>query len=157
VRVTTVSPDAPEALETLDAYWRDILARYYGRAAGDADVWLAVRDYPSDDLAPPTGLFLLATDEHGAVGCAGLHWTSEDVAELRRVFVAPRGRRRGWARALLDAAEREALANGRGEITAEVRGDLVEAQALYESHGYERVAPFSTAPHADVWLRKRLA
>ena len=156
MRVTTVSPDAPEALEILDAYWRDILARYYGRTAGDADVWLAVRDYPSDDLAPPTGLFLLATDEHGPVGCAGLHWTDADVAELRRVFVAPRGRGRGWARALLDAAEREARASGRSEITAEVRGDLVEAQALYESHGYERVAPFSTSWHADVWLRKRL-
>jgi ribosomal protein S18 acetylase RimI-like enzyme len=156
VRVTIAPPDAPEALEILDAYWRDILARYYGRVAGEADVWLAVRDFPSDDLAPPTGLFLLACDEHGVVGCAGLRWMDDGVAELTRVFVAARGRRRGWARALLDAAEHEARADGRSEITAEVRGDLVEAQALYESHGYERVAPFSNSWHADVWLRKRL-
>jgi ribosomal protein S18 acetylase RimI-like enzyme len=156
VHVRTGLPDAPEALEILSAYWRDIVGRYYGRAATDAEVRRALHDYPSENLAPPTGIFLLGADEHGVIGCAGLRWTDGDEAELARVFVAARGRGRGWARALLDAAEQEARASGRTEITAEVRADLVEAQALYESHGYERVAAFSTRRYADVWLRKRL-
>jgi ribosomal protein S18 acetylase RimI-like enzyme len=155
--VTTCPPDAPEARAILHAYWREIVERYNDRAATDDEIQEADDDFPSDDLLPPTGVFFLATDPHGVVGCAGLRWADADRAQLARVFVAVRGRGKGWARALLDAAERAARASGRGEITAEVRADLVEAQALYESHGYERVEPFSTAPYADVWLRKRLA
>lgn len=154
--MTTARPDSPEALEILAAYWREIVGRYNDRDATDAEVQETLAVFPSDDLAPPTGVFLLVADEQGAVGCGGLRWAGAGEAELARVFVAARGRGRGWARALLDALEEQARANGRRAITAEVRADLVEAQALYESHGYEHVAPFSSAPYADVWLRKRL-
>ena len=156
MRVTTARPDSPEARAILAAYWREIVGRYYDRDATDAEVLQTLAEFPSDDLAPPTGVFMLVVDEHGVVGCGGLRWADGDEAELARVFVAARGRGRGWARALLDALEEQARADGRRAITAEVRADLVEAQALYESHGYEHVAPFSSAQYADVWLRKRL-
>ena len=155
--VTTASPGAPASLAILLEYWREIVARYHDREATDAEAEEVRSEFPSDDLAPPTGVFLLAQDEDGVAGCAGMQWCDAGEAELKRVFVAPRARGRGWARALLDAAEREALANGRTSIRAEVRADLVEAQALYESHGYEHVAPFSDGPYADVFLRKQLA
>jgi ribosomal protein S18 acetylase RimI-like enzyme len=157
VHVTTADPRAPQSLAILTDYWREIVHRFYDRAPTDAHVREVLDEFGSDDLVAPTGVFLLAVDEEDVVGCAGLYWTNADEAELRRMYIAPRGRRRGWARVLLDAAEREAVAAGRTAILAEVRGDLVEAQALYESHGYERVPAFSNASYADVWLRKPLA
>ena len=155
--VATSLPDTPEALAILRDYWREIVARYNDGVATEDDIEETLLEFGSDDLVPPTGVFLLASDEHGVAGCAGLRWADGGEAELVRVFVAQRGRRRGLARALLDAAEHEARAAGRAAIIAEVRGDLVEAQALYDSHGYEQVAPFSSGPYADVWLRKRLS
>lgn len=154
--VTIAPPGAPESIAILLDYWREIVARYNDRPATAAEAEEVLNEFPSDDLAPPTGVFVVARDEDGVVGCAGLRWGTGGEAELARVFVTERARSRGWARALLDALEREALANGQAAITAEVRGDLVEAQVLYESHGYERVAPFSSGPYVDVWLRKRL-
>ena len=156
VIVRRADPGTPEAVEILSAYWRDIVGRYHGRTATDAEVGQALSDYPSDDLAPPMGVFLIATDEHGVVGCAGLRWAVYAQAELVRVFVAARGRGRGTARALLGAAEEAARTDGRTAITAEVRADLVEAQTLYEACGYADVPAFSTGRFADVWLRKHL-
>jgi len=155
--VRLADPGEPEAVAVLAGYWRDIVGRYFGREATDADVADAFRDYPSDHLAALGGLFLLARDEHGPVGSAGLRWRDDGDAELARMAVLPRGRHRGWGRRLLAVAEEQAREHGSPAIRLEVRGDLVEAQALYAECGYVEVPAFSDAKHADVWFRKALS
>ncbi|MCW8846975.1 MAG: GNAT family N-acetyltransferase [Gammaproteobacteria bacterium] len=67
---------------------------------------------------------------------AGRVWILYDL------FVHPGARRQGVARALMERAERLATATGAVEINLATATDNVEAQALYESLGYQRDRDF---------------
>jgi ribosomal protein S18 acetylase RimI-like enzyme len=63
-------------------------------------------------------------------------------AEIKRMYVAPHGRRRGLARALLAHLEETARNSGADVIVLETGTAQPEAIALYESSGYEPVEKF---------------
>ncbi|HEX5354079.1 MAG TPA: GNAT family N-acetyltransferase [Rhodanobacteraceae bacterium] len=63
---------------------------------------------------------------------AGRIWILNDL------FVAPEGRRRGVARALMDRARSFATESGALHLVLETAEDNAPAQALYESLGYTR-------------------
>jgi ribosomal protein S18 acetylase RimI-like enzyme len=149
-------PDDPAALSALADYWRDIVGRYYGRTATDQDVVEALADFPSDDLAAPTGVFMLARDGETVVGCAGLRWSGADEAELTRVWVCGTARRRGVARQLLAGAEERSRVRGRRGLWLEVRSDLVEAHRLYRACGFTQTTPFSDGRLAEAVFSKDL-
>ena len=67
-----------------------------------------------------------------------LYRSNSSCARMYSIGVAADFRRRGLARALLAAAERDAIRRGRKEMRLEVRGDDPRALALYESSGYYR-------------------
>ncbi len=48
-----------------------------------------MREDPSGDLCPPTGLFLVARQAAAVVGCIGLLLLPDGLGEVRRVFVEP--------------------------------------------------------------------
>lgn len=151
--------DGPEAEAVLREYYRDIAARHFGRPSTEADIDAAMKEEPSHDLAPPTGLFLLARRGAGAsapVGCVALRWFDGGAAEVKRLFVHPQARGEGGGSALLAAAERAAAEHGAVLVRLDTRRDLVEARRLYEASGYAEVAPFNQGPYADHWFAKRL-
>ena len=114
----------------------DLIARY---GVEDPD------EPAPDDLAPPRGTFLVAFagDEHDdAVGCGGLRHHEGDTAELKRMYVDPRARRRGIARALLDELERRAARLGYARIVLETGVRQPEAIALYTSAGYAPIESY---------------
>ena len=84
----------------------------------------------------------------------GMHATGE----LTRMYVAPRFRRGGGARALLEAAESWARAQGLTRLFLDTRTDLVEARAFYASRGFTEIAPTTTTPgpFQDHWFEKHL-
>ncbi|UAJ81625.1 ribosomal protein S18-alanine N-acetyltransferase [Leifsonia sp. ZF2019] len=59
--------------------------------------------------------------------------------DIQTIAVAPRARRRGLARALMNALIGEARSRGAQEIFLEVRDDNPGAQALYVSLGFEEI------------------
>lgn len=63
-------------------------------------------------------------------------------AEIKRMYVAPHGRRRGLARAVLAHLEETARDSGADVIVLETGTAQPEAIALYESAGYEPVEKF---------------
>jgi ribosomal protein S18 acetylase RimI-like enzyme len=63
-------------------------------------------------------------------------------AEIKRMYVAPHGRRRGLARAVLAHLEVTARNSGADVIVLETGTAQPEAIALYESSGYEPVEKF---------------
>lgn len=65
-----------------------------------------------------------------------------DGWEVRRLFVAPAGRGRGAAAALLDAAESHARASGR-PVRLEVVHLGRDAIALYERRGWRRTGDYT--------------
>lgn len=156
IDIEVVSPSEGVGYEALRAYWTDVAERYYGRSVSRAEVDVAIADAPSDDLAPPTGLLLLARTGGATLGCAGLRLLPDGVGEVKRVFVVPAERGRGIARLLLADLERRARDLGVRLLRLDTRADLVEALTLYASVGFEQVPAFSRGPFAEVWLAKPL-
>jgi ribosomal-protein-alanine acetyltransferase len=61
-------------------------------------------------------------------------------ADIQTIAVAPTARRQGLGRALVVALLAEARARTAAEVFLEVRADNPNAQALYASLGFERIA-----------------
>jgi ribosomal protein S18 acetylase RimI-like enzyme len=156
-RLRIADPTSGPAREALRAYMDEVVSRYQGRPAAPEEVDQALRDFPSDDLRPPGGAFVLALDGGEAVGCGGVSFHEGAIAELTRIYVAPAARRRGLGRRIVTELERAALENGRTLIRLDTRADLVEARAMYAALGYREVAPFNDGPYADHWFEKRLS
>jgi GNAT superfamily N-acetyltransferase len=154
--VTAALPSSPEGKDVLTAYFRDVVSRANGREATRDEVEAEMREDPSDDLCPPTGLFLVARQDGAVVGCIGLLLLPDGLAEVRRVFVEPSARRRGVGAQLMHAVEDEARRRAVTRLRLDTRTDLVEARRLYARHGYREVAPFNDGRWADRWLEKPL-
>ena len=112
----------------------------------------AVAEDPSDQravfaehLADPDARVFVAEDEGRAVGVASLwirarlNWVTPE-AWLPDLYVDPAARRRGHARALLDACAAEARAHGCHRLILESGHQRAEAHRLYESFGFEHYA-----------------
>ncbi len=94
------------------------------------------------EAAAPRTVFLVAYREGQPVGCGALRRLDWQAAEIKRMYVAPSGRRQGIARRLLFELERHAEEFGYRTIRLETGVRQPDAQALYEAVGYHRIAPF---------------
>lgn len=127
---------APIARTLVANAMADLGARYGG--TGD--------DTPVSDIEfdPPDGAFLVAYQDGVPAGCVGWrsHGNTDEVAELKRLYVEPAFRGGGVARALLAAVEDSAREAGRKRLILECGNKQPEAIALYESSGYEPIEHF---------------
>ena len=111
-----------------------------------------------DELAPPAGDFLVVFDPSGdGVGCGGLKDLGSRVFELKRMWIAPSHRGRGYARALLSALEDRARDLGAVELRLDTSAVLDEAVALYRASGYVDIAAYNDNPYASLWFAKHLS
>jgi GNAT superfamily N-acetyltransferase len=108
-------------------------------------------DSPVDpcEFDPPAGLFLLGSAAGVPVAIGGWRLRPEldgahgaRCAEVKRMFVSPPVRRRGYAATVLRALEETALVAGVGRLVLETGTLQPEAIALYEAAGYEPTARF---------------
>lgn len=113
------------------------------------------------EFAPPRGIFLLgALPGVGPVCCGGWRRLTAEVipaadravlrpldAEVKRMWVDPAHRRRGFAAALLDELERTAAAAGCRRTVLETGTRQPEAEALYRAKGYRPIPNFGV--HRD--------
>ena len=150
-------PTADEGRRALRAYFDDVASRYYGRPATEDEIAAAMRDDPSDDLALPDGLLLVAHENGDLLGCAGLRLLPGRIGEVTRVFVVPAARGRGLGSRLLNCLEGHARRHRVSTLRLDTRRDLIEARRLYARHGYREVPPFSHGPYADHWFEKTLS
>lgn len=155
--IAVTSPAAGKARRILWSYFNDVASRYYGRPATAGEIAAAMSEDPSDDLAPPRGLLLVAQENEEVLGCAGLRMQPGHVAEVTRVYVVPAARRRGLGSRLLDCLEEHARRHQVSTLRLDTRRDLTEARRLYTRHGYREVDPFSSGPYADHWFEKTLS
>ena len=106
---------------------------------------------PLDPLmfTPPTGSFFVGYLDDGPVA-SGAWRSHRDVevlgsalaAEIKRMYVAPRARARGLARAMLSHLESTAHASGAEVMILETGTQQPEAITLYESSGYLSIPSF---------------
>jgi GNAT superfamily N-acetyltransferase len=149
-----------EALALLREYFTEVADRYHrlhhGREVTPEEVESVLVDWPSDDLAEPTGLFLIGRHGGAAGACAGLRMRDAETVELTRVFVRSGLRGTGGGARLLAAVDEAARSLGARRIVLDTRLDLVEARALYTRHGYHEIPAFSRGPYAQVWYGRNV-
>ena len=156
VLIEVVAPDAAAASQILRSYINDVASRHYGRQATDEEIDASLREDSSSDLAPPSGVFLVARQRDAVLGCAGLRLLPERVGEVKRLFVAPAARGRGLGARLMGELERIAREHGLSVLRLDTRHDLVESRRLYAALGYKEVPAFNDGQYAEHWLAKPL-
>ena len=98
------------------------------------------------DYAPPTGCILLAKEESEAVGCVALRRISEDVCEMKRLYVKPTFRKQGIGGRLAESMMEEARLRGYRIMKLDTLPSMREALRLYESLGFRKTTPYRHNP-----------
>lgn len=145
--VRAASADDADARRLVDAYFTELRMRLGRFEAPSSDELRADAD---------RGAVMLAMVGDSAVACAWLRRLAPDVAEVKRMYVAPAARRHGVARALLSALEDEARAFGCRRMVLDTAAPLVEAAQLYHRAGYAEIERYNDNPHAAHWFAKDL-
>ncbi len=99
------------------------------------------------DYAPPDGRLLLGTYDSAPAGCVALHKLAPEICEMKRLYVRPQFRGKGFGRVL---AER-IIADGRQIGYKQLRLDTVEpmmraAVAMYRRLGFGEIPPYRENP-----------
>lgn len=159
-RVEREAVTSEESVELLRDYLVDVSDRWFqreqGRDSSAAEIEQGLAQMTSDDLEPPSGVFLLARREGRVEGCVGLRVVDATTVALTRMFVRRAHRHTGVATLLLLAAEDAARELGSSTIQLDTRRDLVEARSLYQRQGFSEVVSFNHDVFAEVWYAKDL-
>jgi GNAT superfamily N-acetyltransferase len=94
------------------------------------------------DFLPPHGVFLVGAVDGSDVACGGLKLLTDGVGEVKRMYVDPAHRGRGYSRVLLRALVQHARDVGLREVWLETGSRQHQAVALYESEGFAPIPPF---------------
>lgn len=147
--VRALATSDPAAAALLSAYTDELVGRQVACAPKPGETVAA-------DYEPPHGVFLVAYDDGEAVACGGVRPLGEGAAELKRMFVTPDARGRGFGARLLERLEREARALGYERLRLDTAAPLAEAQSLYRARGYREVDDYNGNAAASHWFEKDL-
>ena len=97
--------------------------------------------YQLSEAMNPRSPFVVAWSDGEAVGCAALRPMPDDpfCAEVKRVYVRPAWRGRGFSKQIMTRVEAIARAEGYTHICLETGDRQIEAIRLYEGMAYERI------------------
>jgi GNAT superfamily N-acetyltransferase len=125
--------DSPVAQQLIDAVQQEYVVRY-----GSPDTT------PVDprEFAPPDGRFVVGYLDAQAVAMGGVRRIASDTVEIKRMYVSPEVRGRGFSRVVLVHLESLACELGATRVLLETGQAQPEAMRLYETSGYERVDGF---------------
>jgi putative acetyltransferase len=98
--------------------------------------------WPSNPSNPPGGTYVIAYELERPLACGALRPIDSATVEVRRMYVLKSARRSGLARKILVALEASAARMGYKVMCLETGNRQHPAMALYESFGFERIAPF---------------
>lgn len=126
------SPDATELIQTLS---QELAQRYDFADDGSGQFT------PADATVPGSG-FVVGYVEDQPVACGAFRPLEGAVCEIKRMFVRPEFRGRGYSRAVLGELERLAATAGYAVARLETGNRQAEAIGLYERAGYQRIPNF---------------
>ena len=109
-----------------------------------------------DEMSPPDGVFVVLYENGEPVAGGGLRRLGEDVAEIKRMFVVPAARGRGFGRRVLDELEAAAGELGYRRVRLDTAESLTTATALYRSAGYRDIPDYNGNSYASFWGEKVL-
>jgi len=133
--IVAIDPRSAEALQLIRALSEELASRYDYSDDGSGNF------QPKDALSERSA-FLIARLGVRVVGCGALRPLTHDVAEIKRMFVVPECRGRGYAKLILRELERVARQAGFTMVRLETADRQPEAIRLYEHAGYHHIPNF---------------
>lgn len=132
LEISRIDPREPEAAALIRAMTAEVTKIYDHKIHGAGNF------KPEDVLVPGSG-FLVGRVGSQAVACGGFRPLEPGIAEIKRMFVAPEHRGRGYSKAILATLECMAKESGYQAVRLETRPLQLAALALYEAQGYVRI------------------
>jgi GNAT superfamily N-acetyltransferase len=96
----------------------------------------------AEEVADGRGAFLVAYCDGRPIGCGAVRRNEPGIAEIKRMYVAPEARGRGFGRRVLDELEAVARQLGVRRLVLETGPRQPEALALYRNAGYVDIPLF---------------
>lgn len=128
-----VQPDSEIATAFVRELDEDLLKRYPGQ-------W--IHTLHPEDLVNPKVVFVVGYSDQEPVACGALRPLESGIAEVKRMFVRPAFRRRGYSRQILEFLEATALSSEYHTLRLETGREQPEAVGLYQSSGYYAIPCF---------------
>ncbi|QTL06037.1 MarR family transcriptional regulator [Aquabacter sp. L1I39] len=151
ITLEEMDPRSPPAVNCLAHYYEELGRRF----RTGFDVTLSC-DPQAGDMMRPRGVFLVAMSERLPVGCVGLKGSGGEIAEIKRLWVAPSARGIGLAHRLMAGAEAVARELGITVLRLDTNSALPEAQNLYRSTGWQEIPRFNDDPYPDTFFEKQI-
>jgi putative acetyltransferase len=99
---------------------------------------------------PPSGYLLLAGSDEVWVGCAALRRFSDEVCEMKRLYIKPAARGANLGRRLAETLIVKARLLGYRRMVLDTLEDMTAAQTLYRSLGFRETQPYYVNPMEGV-------
>ena len=107
------------------------------------------RRHIADIYMPPNGALYIAENNKVPAGCVGLRQLDDHRCEMKRLYVRPDYRGLGIGTALCHQIIEKARQLGYVEMLLDTLASMQSAQALYQSLGFEQIAPYYHNPLPD--------
>jgi DNA-binding MarR family transcriptional regulator len=153
VRVATASfvevgLASPQAQFALSAYFSELAARFPdGFEPGPQD---------PDAYRPPRGRFVVALSDGQVLASGAVQRLSDDVAEIKRMWVDTDWRGHGLAGLMLRHLEAVAASDGHSMVRLDTNPVLTDAIDMYRRAGYREIERYNDNPYAGFWFEKAL-
>jgi GNAT superfamily N-acetyltransferase len=141
-------------LQATTPYEWDEAQRLVREYAASLDVDLSFQNFDRElqhfttEYAAPQGAFILAEDAGQYVACIGVRQFSDDVGEIKRLYVMPAARGRGLGRMLVERIIVAAREIGYRSLLLDTLPFMKDAQALYLALGFKPTTPYRYNPVA---------
>jgi ribosomal protein S18 acetylase RimI-like enzyme len=147
----------PEKMEIVKVIDGENLSHVRGLFRAYAE-WIAVdlsfqnfnKEFASlpGDYAPPDGALLLAIYEGKPAGCVALRKFSDDICEMKRLYVSADFQGAGVGRRLVDEIIAEGKRLGYAKMRLDTMPKMASAQKLYRKLGFKEIEPYRFNPVA---------
>lgn len=126
-------PDTPDAMQLIDELQTHLESFYPPESRHGFSVQRLI--------AESVAFFVLRADGHAA-GCGGIKLFGTEYGEIKRMYVRPEFRGRGFGESILDHLTDYARKHGISVLRLETGIHQQAAVRLYERVGFRRIPPF---------------